>query len=243
MAEGKKSFVAYSDWYGMFKALPDEVAGKLIKHIFSYVNDENPTTEDFIINALFEQVKSTLKRDLKKWQEQQEQRKKAGIRSAEVRKQNATLVNASSISSTDSVNVNVNDNVIVNDIVKENNNTASPFSFFNSLINYGFDKNLVSDWLKVRKTKKATNTETSFNSFIKEIEKRNCNLNEILEYIIVKNWSGFKWSWYDTEKEKEKSFAKKEKETEPIVIGRQTMSTVQQNMDMSGVVNPWLKKE
>jgi hypothetical protein len=112
MAEGKKSFVAYSDWYGMFKALPDEVAGKLIKHIFSYVNDENPTTEDFIINALFEQVKSTLKRDLKKWEEQQEQRKKAGIRSAEVRKQNATLVNARLISSTDNVNVNVNDNVI-----------------------------------------------------------------------------------------------------------------------------------
>lgn len=114
MAEGKKSFVAYSDWYGMFKALPDEVAGKLIKHIFSYVNDENPTTEDFVINALFEQVKSTLKRDLKKWEEQQEQRKQAGIRSAEVRKQNATLVNARSLSSTVSVsgNVNVNDNVI-----------------------------------------------------------------------------------------------------------------------------------
>lgn len=112
MAEGKKSFVAYSDWYGMFKALPDDVAGKLIKHIFSYVNDENPTTDDFIINALFEQVKSTLKRDLKKWQEQQEQRKQAGIRSAEIRKQNATLVNVRSISSTDSVNVNDSVNVI-----------------------------------------------------------------------------------------------------------------------------------
>lgn len=107
MAEGKKSFVAYSDWYGMFKALPDEVAGKLIKHIFSYVNDENPTTEDFVINALFEQVKSTLKRDLKKWEEQQEQRKQAGIRSAEVRKQNATLVNDRLFSSTDSVNGSV----------------------------------------------------------------------------------------------------------------------------------------
>lgn len=119
MAEGKKSFVAYSDWYGMFKALPDEVAGKLIKHIFSYVNDENPTTEDFVINALFEQVKSTLKRDLKKWEEQQEQRKQAGIRSAEVRKQNATLVNARSFSSTDSVSVN--GSVSVSDNVKDKN--------------------------------------------------------------------------------------------------------------------------
>ncbi len=113
MAECKKSFIAYSDWYGMFKALPDEVAGKLIKHIFSYVNDENPSSDDFVINALFEQVKSTLKRDLKKWEEQQEQRRKAGLKSAEIRKQNATLVNARSISSTvnDSVSVSVSDNV------------------------------------------------------------------------------------------------------------------------------------
>jgi hypothetical protein len=109
MAEGKKSFIAYSDWYGMFKALPDDVAGKLIKHIFSYVNDENPLSEDFVINALFEQVKSTLKRDLIKWELQQEQRKNAGLRSAEVRKQNATLVNGRLISSTVSVNDSVND--------------------------------------------------------------------------------------------------------------------------------------
>lgn len=117
MAEGKKSFIAYSDWYGMFKALPDEVAGKLIKHIFSYVNDENPSSDDFVINALFEQVKSTLKRDLKKWEEQQEQRRKAGLKSAEIRKQNATLVNARSISST--VNDSVNVSVSVSDNVKE----------------------------------------------------------------------------------------------------------------------------
>lgn len=109
MAEGKKSFIVYSDWYGMFKALPDDVAGKLIKHIFSYVNDENPLSEDFVINALFEQVKSTLKRDLIKWELQQEQRKNAGLRSAEVRKQNATLVNGRLISSTVSVNDSVND--------------------------------------------------------------------------------------------------------------------------------------
>ena len=78
MAENKKSFVAYSDWNGMFKALPDEVAGKLIKHIFSYVNDENPSSEDFVINALFEQIKATLKRDLVKWDSQREQRSLAG---------------------------------------------------------------------------------------------------------------------------------------------------------------------
>ena len=82
-----------------------------------------------------------------------------------------------------------------------NTYTATPekFSFFYSLVDYGFDKNLINDWIKVRKTKKATNTQTAFNSFIKELEKRSCNINEVLEFIVCKNWSGFKWTWYDKE--------------------------------------------
>ena len=87
------------------------------------------------------------------------------------------------------------------DEIKENkikeDITALPFSFYNSMIKYGFDKNLVSDWLKVRKTKKSTNTETSFNSFIKEIEKRPCEINEILEFLVVSNWAALKWDWVD----------------------------------------------
>lgn len=111
------------------------------------------------------------------------------------------------------------------------------FDFKTSLIKYGFDKNLVSDWLKVRKTKKASNTETVFKKFISDIEKRECDINKILEHIVVRNWSGFNWEWYDKEM-KEKSSAKKEN-TEPIIAGRQTMSTIMQNMDMTGVVNHW----
>ena len=69
MAENKNSFLAYTDWQGMFKALPDEIAGKLIKHLFAYVNDENPVSDDFVITALFEPIKATLRRDLRKWED------------------------------------------------------------------------------------------------------------------------------------------------------------------------------
>ena len=37
------------------------------------------------------------------------------------------------------------------------------FNFKSSLINLGIEKQIVSDWLKVRSQKKASNTETSFN--------------------------------------------------------------------------------
>lgn len=119
MAEEKKSFVVYSDWYGVFKEIPDDLAGKLIKHIFSYVNAENPQSDDFVINALFSQIKNTLKRDLEKWESQKKQRSDAGKRSAE--KRNSTKSNDRSISLNETqrnstvrcnmldVNVNVND--------------------------------------------------------------------------------------------------------------------------------------
>lgn len=120
MAEGKKSFIAYSDWHGTFKALPDEIAGQLIKYIFSYVNDEKPQPhENFVVNALFEQVKATLKRDLDKWEKQREQRSRAGKKSAELRatksNERSTSVNETERKATVSVNVNdnVNDNTIV----------------------------------------------------------------------------------------------------------------------------------
>jgi hypothetical protein len=108
MAENKKSFIAYADWKETFDALDNEKAGELIKHIFAYVNDENPISEDMLINAVFANIKHTLKRDLKKWEKQHEQRKKAGKKSAEVRQRNSTVVNGRSVSSTDSVSVSDN---------------------------------------------------------------------------------------------------------------------------------------
>ena len=114
MAENKKSFVLYSDSQGLVNQLPDDVAGRLLKHIYAYVNDENPISNELLLNVAFEPIKMQLKRDLIKWETQIEQRRNAGLRSAEIRKRNATSVNERSISSTDNVNDNVNDNVSVN---------------------------------------------------------------------------------------------------------------------------------
>lgn len=71
------------------------------------------------------------------------------------------------------------------------------FNFKKSLLDYGFQKNLVEDWLLVRKNKNATNTETAFNSFISEVEKRECNINEVLKICVENSWSGFKHVWVD----------------------------------------------
>lgn len=203
MAEDKKSFVAYADWKDTFDKLPDEIAGKLIKHIFAYVNDENPISEDFVIEAVFSNIKNTLKRDLKKWESQLEQRRNAGKKSAEQRA--LTKLNARSISLnetarnstvSDSVSVSVN----VNEI-KEKNNTALPFKFFDSLINLGAEKQLVSDWIAVRKLKKLSNTITAFDNFKNEVQKSGKNINEVLKECVVNSWGGFKSEWLNKNKE------------------------------------------
>lgn len=80
---------------------------------------------------------------------------------------------------------------------KKIDDKVSKFNFKKELINYGFNEILVDDWLAVRKTKKATNTHTAFDSFIKEIESRTCNINEMLQICVTNSWSGFKFTWVD----------------------------------------------
>lgn len=133
MAENKKSFVLYTDSQGLVNQLPDDVAGRLFKHIYAYVNDENPITEELLLNIAFEPIKMQLKRDLTKWENQLEQRKQAGLKSAEVRKRNATKTNERSISSTVNGNVNVN---VINKIDSKANLEIRSLAFKETLKPY-----------------------------------------------------------------------------------------------------------
>jgi hypothetical protein len=120
--QGKKSFVLYTDQREVFDELSDEDAGKLIKHIFSYVNDEDPTTEDKLIKVAFLPIKTQLKRDLKIWDEKKEQRAEAGKKGGLAKSSNAKQSLAKPSNATNSLAnlaVNVNGNVNVNDINKE----------------------------------------------------------------------------------------------------------------------------
>lgn len=68
MAEGKKSFLLYCDMIHTVRKMPKDKAGELLLHILEYVNDENPETDDLLLQLVFEPIKQQLKRDLNKWE-------------------------------------------------------------------------------------------------------------------------------------------------------------------------------
>jgi len=79
MATDKKSFILYCDLIHTVNKLPDETAGKLLKHILAYVNDLNPETNDILVEVAFEPIKQAMKRDLKKWETELERKSQGAI--------------------------------------------------------------------------------------------------------------------------------------------------------------------
>jgi hypothetical protein len=160
MAEDKKGFLMYADQREHFDQLSDEEAGRLVKHLFSYENDEDPEPVDVVTKLSFTSIKSQLKRDLVKYEVKKEQWSNAGKASAEARKlkkeqasTESTNVNDRSNRSTEStVNVNdngnvsdnVNDTVTDNDIVKEEKKETPKKEYgkpeINEVVNYLTEK-------------------------------------------------------------------------------------------------------
>jgi hypothetical protein len=176
MAENKKGFILYSDQIHLFENLEDVEAGRLIKHIFRYVNDQNPDAPDKITNISFEPIKQQLKRDLRKFEAIREKRSQAGKISAEIKKQQTSTKSTSVESvqqtltkSTDNVNVNVNVNDNVNVNVKDINISFDVFwDMYNKKI--GSKEKLKKKWEKLKPTEREKIIETLpiFLSGIKE---------------------------------------------------------------------------
>ena len=77
----------------------------------------------------------------------------------------------------------------------ESNNIKEKFSFAGELKKLGANEQLISDWLQVRKAKKAGNTETALNGFMKQVEKSGLPLNTVLEICVIRSWQGFNADW------------------------------------------------
>lgn len=157
--KGKKSFTAYCDWIDTFEELSNEEAGKLIKHIFRYVNDQEPEAPDRVTKLIFAPIRATLKRDLQKWIGQVEVNRKNGKSGGRPKKANQTeqnpkkpngfLENRNNPKKGDRDSVRDRDSVSVKD--KERDREAPPYSdFLDYALDVGHKRSLNLDETKLQ---------------------------------------------------------------------------------------------
>jgi len=72
---------------------------------------------------------------------------------------------------------------------------AVGFCFKTELLNLGAKPELVSDWLAVRSAKKARNTKTALDGFVREVGKSGWAINDVLRMCCERNWQGFNAGW------------------------------------------------
>lgn len=209
MADNKKSFILYCDLIHTVSKMPDDKAGELFKHILKYVNDENPVTDDLIIQLTFEPIKQQLKRDLSAWNNEREQRRLAGKKGMEARwgkkdntvitkdntvitKDNAVIPAITKI--TDNVTVTVNDNVTANvkkDIYKSKrefyekeiseNSDKEQIEGYKNMVKYIFGENPIK--VPLDKILKATH-QLSYESFVELVEIQSKSTKKLRDLLL-----------------------------------------------------------
>jgi hypothetical protein len=192
MAQGKKSFIIYTDSRGMVNKLSNERAGILFKTIFSYCDDENPICNDEVVDIVFEHFKNILKRDLKKYENIIDRNRNNGKKGGRPQKQDnpvgflATQHNPNEPKKADSDNDTVNDN--------ESDNVKDIF------IKENFDFSIIknSEWANQFCKKKGIQSKEKFNDifdkFIDNIKLKGQHLDYKDPEKEVKNHFV---NWYD----------------------------------------------
>lgn len=87
MKSKKQGYVIYKSWHPVFKSLPDEAAGKLLKAMAAFQDGEDITLDDPMLSAFFTMIKHTFVLDAEKYAEVCEQRREAGRKGGRPRKE------------------------------------------------------------------------------------------------------------------------------------------------------------
>lgn len=100
----------------------------------------------------------------------------------------------------DPININIEN-------IKENiNKNTKAFDFLAALKSIGVSESVARDWLAVRKTKRATNTETAFERIKAEIAKSGRSADECIRTAAEKSWQGFQADWMPRVPERRESW-------------------------------------
>ena len=141
--------------------------------------------------------------EIKKYKNNAINKKKAGKASAKARRVKASskVTGVEQVLNTCSTGEqqNINHKPITNNQLKDIKDIVvrpPKFNFKTELLALGVDAKKVDDWMAVRKSKKAVNTETALKGFLTQVDKANLTVSEAVTIAAESSWSGFKASWY-----------------------------------------------
>jgi len=173
---------------------------------------EHVNEVEYILSKFFTKTEKgfTQKRidlEIKKYKSNARNKSKAGKASAKARaaKASSKVTGVEQALNTESTHeqLNINHKPITNNqepitslVIKDIVAKAPKFDFKNELLLLGVDKQVLEDWLTVRKNRKASNTKTAFNGLIREVEKSGLSVGDAVEVSAQNSWTGFKAQWY-----------------------------------------------
>ena len=113
---------------------------------------------------------------------------------------------------------NIIDNISPSEIINKEKDVR--FDFKKSLLEIGVTPQVAEDWLKVRKAKKAANTETAFKRIQHEIQLSGLSADECITIAVERSWQGFKAEWV----------ANYQRQSPQRPTGRRAVSVLENNM-------------
>lgn len=195
----------HHDSLGILEKLNDDQAGKLFKAISLY-GAKGEIDCDMQTELLLFPFQSQFDRDNEAYQKVVERNKNNGSKGG--RPPNPSKAKkptglsgisedpkkADSVNGSDKDKDSGNDNEVIKDIPGET--VAPKFNFKKELLSLGVDKQVLDDWLEVRRAKKARNTKTAFDALIKQITESGLSASDAVKCSAEEGWSGFKAEWY-----------------------------------------------
>ena len=202
MSKIRKSFILHHDSLNVLDDLTDDQAGLLFKAIKAY-HLGNEFKLDTLTNIAMSPFRNQFDRDAVKYENLCEKNRliaenRYSTKSTSGKAGNQTLPEVTkstdndSKSDSDSKNKSDNDKEVIKDIVV----STPAFNFKNELLSLGVDKDILNDWMKVRKNKNATNTESAFRLLVSQISKSGLTIDQGIRFANSENWGAFKLTWY-----------------------------------------------
>lgn len=208
MAEGKKSFISYCEWGEIFDSLTDQDAGQLVKHLYQYVRDLDPQTDNKLVEAVFIGMRQTLKRDLKKYEVYTEKQRLNGKKGGrpkkpkEPKKPKPFSENPTEPKKADIVSDSVSDSVIENkgliddDVEKKSKSNADVFFDIQKCKEYYLSNDKIIDAVSSNKANAITKEQIPI-----RLEKFNNHLTENGETLkTFKDYCSHFKSWHKKNK-------------------------------------------